>query len=225
MIIKVIIGHLTNFLSVHIGIIFLSFQNKYVVDKSELKELREIFSSINTKDPIDLRGWFTEYKELMTSEHCLIMRCSDFTVRKLKKFAGVSPVLLIELDGEFILETYQPPEQYTKSKDYDIKVPDEWETNAEWLYDTYVRRGYGLPAIRQVTNASYTKIIKCLNQNGIKTRSSTLVSDNPKCNKAWILENYFRRRLSLKKCGELAGVSAVTIRNWILKFGMMPREY
>jgi len=42
-------------------------------------------------------------------------------------------------------------------------------------------------------------------------------------NKKWLKEHYVDKKLSMNKCAKIAGVSSVTIRNWLISHGIVPR--
>jgi hypothetical protein len=89
------------------------------------------------------------------------------------------------------------------------------------LYELVGRR-----AIAKMVGVSVTRVNYFLDKFDIKTpRTSYEGRKNPCKNREWLEEHYIYEGWSCRRCAEEAGVSPATISNWLVKFGIKPRDY
>ena len=195
------------------------------MDSEELEEFQLLFKSVDTSDAIQLRKWFEDYPELMFQEHCLIMGMSEATVTRYKHKAGVNPVYVVELDDGCHVNQPRKPIAKPKTKKINITAPEDWDTR-EWLEEQYVRNKIGAPTLAKIIGCSKYKVQIALARVGIIQRKlgAALATDNPCCTKAWVVEHYIDKKMTLRECAELAGVGHSTFRQWMTKFNMSTRS-
>lgn len=164
-----------------------------------------------------LRAFFEDNFILTTYELATTLKIDPATVRVWKQECG------IPLDPTNNI----PPEwEYHKTKRKVKKVPPEVWDNKEWFYEHYINQNLGSYTIARMIGKSISFVVSKLRKLGIpvRTHAEAVSSRNKYCNKEWLEEFYVKRRLSLRRCGAIAGVSDYGILRWLVKFGIESRD-
>lgn len=105
---------------------------------------------------------------------------------------------------------------------FDVNV---WCTK-EWLTEHYCQKFYGAERIARIVGRTKQTVQKHLKRFGIKQREwkHSVSSHNPKCTLEWLTENYIKQCKSTRECAIEAGVNGCTITDWLIKFGILPRD-
>lgn len=105
-------------------------------------------------------------------------------------------------------------------------IPRHVWDNREWLYDAYVNKRLGTPAIGRMVGLSFKPVYNKLKQYGIQARSfsESTRSRHLCCNRDWITDNYIIEGLSGADCARLAGVNVHTFRNWLVRLQIPIRD-
>jgi hypothetical protein len=98
-----------------------------------------------------------------------------------------------------------------------------WD-NKKWFEDTYLK--YGIATISKMIGKTIRTVQKRLAKYEIKTNSwrESIKSKNPYNNEAWIVEQYFNKKIGATKMAKIAGVSIYTMYDWLVSNGIYPRS-
>lgn len=192
------------------------------MDQDELLEFREEFRQVNHLDPVQVREWLVKYPELTIREMAEVTLLAPCTLWRMRKRAGMRKAYLAELSTMCVMSVKKAPTYRPRRVALDFEVPDDWATNKEWLAATY--KQIGLRLMMRLLKCSQTKITFALLKAGIILRKKAGRSRNKCFNREWIEEHYMRKRLTLTKCANLAGVSVATFRQWLVIFAVPVRS-
>ncbi len=177
-----------------------------------LKELREEFAKVNTRDPESLRKWLTEYPEFRSADYAKIAQVTTKTIRIWKRKAGIKPhprTLPVFID----------------TRKYVEPVPQEVWNNREWFVE--IVKTYGSRSIARMINKKRAWVkdkVKRLKIKRVKYPKNHTNTPSPYCNVEWITEHYLNQLIPAYKCAKLAGVSTETFFDWCRKLGIETRS-
>ena len=175
--------------------------------------------NFDTTDIDQLKNFFNDHKDYKTHEIACKFDVPVSTVRFWKQKAGIKDYTeaaerLIEMKSK-----YEPGEYEL------IDDPKIWD-NRDWFYKKYVEEGLGTAIISKMINRSRPTIIKRLKRYRIDIRSMDICrrSKNKYFDKEWLIDKYYNNHMPRYKVAKLAGVSDYTISNWLIHFGILPRD-
>jgi transposase-like protein len=182
----------------------------------ELAAFKTEWATVNPKDALRVRKWFLDYPELTLLEHARIMNKAWPELHYLRQYCGVNPLLVVETPQGRLTWQASPRK---KQKLERLGRPVVRETILQ-LYE----EGKSIREVSRITGNARRTIQRIVGATReIRPFSQVCASQNPCNSREWLLEHYVRKRLSTRQCGALAGVSHVSIRQWIRKHGLASR--
>lgn len=170
-----------------------------------LEELRAEWGRVDVSCVVSLGRWFECHGDLSVSDHALVMQCSVWLVNKRRALVGIKG---------------RAPK--TRKRPLAVRgcvgvLPEGW-CSKEWLEKNIAVYGHR-PIIRA---AGWTRkwYYEKLRKLGVVARKRR----NPCRSRDWLFRHYVELGLSLRRCGELAGVSKQTVASWLVAEGISVRS-
>lgn len=178
-----------------------------------LEELRAAFKRVNRHDPKALRLWFDTHQHLSTHDHAQVAGLSAWTIRQLKKRAGIRG------NGPAV-----GPQVITVRCDPAEVPPANWKDDPDWLRRTLEL--YDVSKIARMVGRDRNVVKAALKRHNIptKNRRDATKSKNPHCSHAWCWKHYVEQGLSQEKCAKLAGIAQQTFGDWLNRFNIPVRD-
>ena len=155
--------------------------------------------------------------------------CDTFLSKRSGCFSASRPIpgkdLIIELDDGCHIAAKKKSKRVIKRRTIQIDVPDDWETNKDWLDSQYPGK-VGLLALARAIGCSKAKLYRIMGdmEISISSHKKSVRSGNKHYNRKWVTEHYVDKRMPLRDCAELAGINATTFRQWLTHFDIPTRS-
>jgi transposase len=191
----------------------MSNEEEYNVGKARRK------LEIDTKNPEELKQFFIDHKEYKPYEIALKYNIPVSTVRYWKK--KYSPIKEEPSRHEKIFQKRKFKKKKKTKPKYDKSI-----CTKEWLEQKYVNEGLSMRQISSLVGVTATYIFMLIKSAGIQTRSQQEAqkSKNKYYNKEWLIEHYLVNNMTIEEISKIAKVNKYTISNWLVSFGIMPRD-
>ena len=173
---------------------------------------RVVYDVIDPKDEALFTVWIN-YKSYTIAEAAILAGLSHRMLRYYLKKYGITKY--DESDEQF--SDYRTPQiEYERVDKSILKSKSELAR---------LQEKYGKQAISKMVGVSIEEVRRAMKKFGLSkpSRQSTGPS-NPCRNREWLVKHYVVGALNLRECAALAGVCAHTIRNWLIYFGIRPRD-
>ena len=191
---------------------------------------------VNPIDPVSLKKFFKEFKDLTNPEIAILAGRTIDTIREWRK----------KCDEEICRDPFI---KWRSKQEFKDIIPETirsevWDC-AEWFKEQYEGNGLGVAALSKIIRKNKKLVYYRLKKYGVKIRNhgEATKSENPCCSEEWLYYHYSRpleygkwckknrvksdeyggMALPLRECAELAGVVPYTILNWLTHYKMRIR--
>lgn len=164
---------------------------------NKIREWRVLCDVIDLNDAVSFKAW-VKFKDYTTAESCVILGITR------KSF-----IHYCEKHGLKKKSSVREPEKH-------IDLPKNGEELSELL------KLHGTPTIAKMAGVSRS-MIQYL-QRKFNVESPRKTKKNKYNNKEWLHKNYVEKEYNIFECAEMAGVSYVTIYNWLIENKIIPRR-
>jgi len=173
----------------------------------------------DTTDVEQLKQFFEKHKEYKTHEISAKYMVPTSTVRYWRRKCGCTK----ESKHKHKLLSMRKQRKVVEVEK--VNDPEVWD-NHDWFEEMYVNRKLGADLIARMIGKARKTVYNRLLRYGIETRSlkEALKSKNEYYSKEWLIDNYIKKNRRLIDCAKEAGVSPYTISNWLVSFGILPRD-
>jgi len=202
------------------------------------------------RDYLTLRSWFLEHKHLSAEE---ISRLSGITINKIrewmvycdsvnvkdgellkiwvnyKNYSCAEACVILGVTTEVFKKALNRNniDRYRKKKKPKTTQPIKEKIKIPRNKDDFekILEKHGIVKLSKLSGLSRQRIEYLKNKYGaVNTRTEKYSFKNGKYNtKQWLKEHYVDKKMSLRKCAEIAGVSPNTIRSRLISYGIIPR--
>jgi hypothetical protein len=169
----------------------------------DIRLLQIEFRGIDPADPASLRAWFLKHPYLVGHELAAVACVCARTVQRWKRRVGLPAV------------PRRSPPGWRRPTPAALVAPPDWR-DGTWPERQYAA-GVSLRRLAQATGRSYTAIHKRLRHATLRSARDAVASFHPCCTRAFLVENYSVRGLSLTRCARLARISSATLTDWLVR--------
>lgn len=175
-------------------------------------------------DVESLRAFFHEHPELTTYELAKVAGRSASTIRNWKRKCGIESDQTGWGSKRDSIPFINKPKKEKREVER-VTDPNIWDNEA-WFKQQYEKNSYGIPTISRIIGRSIALVKGRLEKYQVRVRShaESVKSKNPCFDKDWLDEHYNRKRWSLTRCAQEAGVVPYTIYNWLVSFDFEIRD-
>jgi len=177
-----------------------------------IMQWRVAYDVIDPKDRDLFTVWVT-YKSYTIAEAAIITGLSHRMFRYYLKKYGITKYE--ESDEQY--------SDYRREKTDYKKIDKSILKNKSKL--SKLHDDHGKISISKMAGVSVERVRKYLQKFDISKPDRQVTGPNNSCrSREWLTQNYVIGGLTLRACAELAGVCPHTIRNWLIHFGIRPRD-
>lgn len=194
----------------HMSSLELSKESKLTLER--IIQWRIQYDVVDIEDKELFKAWLL-YKDYTISEFSILL---DVTQRTFRYYLKKYNIKKFEKSNEQF-SNYRH-KQVLKYVDLDRSVLRDKDMLAE-LY-----KHYGRDSLAKMFGVSKTRMQKVLRQFGIMDSNRKWDPPNGCKNREWLYQNFVVEAKTLLECANEAGVCQHTIRNWLIKFGIRPRD-
>ncbi|MBD3407285.1 MAG: MerR family transcriptional regulator [Candidatus Lokiarchaeota archaeon] len=170
------------------------------------------YDVIDIKDKELFKAWLL-YKDYTIGESAILLNVTQRTFRYYLKKYNIKK--FEKSDEQFSDYRHK---QVLKYVDLDRSVLRDKDMLAE-LY-----KHYGRVALAKMFGVSNTRMLVVLRKFGIMDPNRKWDPPNGCKNREWLYQKFVVEAKTLTECANEAGVCPHTIRNWLIKFGIRPRD-
>ena len=155
------------------------------------------------------QAFFNRYSGLRTLELASIAGKDGGEIFNWRTKCGIPAGKKIKIFKWDHLKKYKRPEIIKP-------LPREVWDNKEWFENKYLKEGESINFIAKMIGIDRPCIYVKFKKWGIPFRGKKPL--NKCCTRDWLYSHYVVQKLSLDKCGKLAGVKKMTIARWLAKY-------